>query len=261
MNGRLLRVLTVAALLVALSAGMARAGGWATITGDASNPPQPNAGEELTFGFTVLQHGVTPAGWVNATFVMINGSTGERIEAKATGQGPDGHFVARLTPTSGGYWTWQVELSDLIVETAPRPMIIAAADGTVPQMDVATILAAIERTRSEIRTEFENRLGAQNELVSSEITTLSSQVKVLQAQRDTLKKQLDALSSRPAATAVAAPAPDQVPMLAIVAIAVMAGATSGFAMTLLGRSQRTIPATAGGSDEEAVPAVAALTTR
>jgi hypothetical protein len=64
MSGRILRGIAAAGLLVALSTGAVSAGGWATIQADTSNPHQPNAGEPFTFGFTVLQHGVTPAGWV-----------------------------------------------------------------------------------------------------------------------------------------------------------------------------------------------------
>jgi hypothetical protein len=88
----------------------------------------------------VLQHGVTPAGWVEPpTFLGINGATGERVEVTAVAEGADGHFVATVTIPSGGYWTWQVVLTDLIVETAPQPMAVALADGTLPAMDTGSM--------------------------------------------------------------------------------------------------------------------------
>src|SRR4026209_2050278 len=103
MTRRILRGLAAATLLVALSAGAASAGGWATIPADTGNPSQPNVGEPFTFGFTVLQHGVTPAGWVETpTFLGINGATGERIEVKAVAQGRDGHFVATVRLPAAG---------------------------------------------------------------------------------------------------------------------------------------------------------------
>ena len=87
---RVFRALAAALLLVGLTLTTVTAGGWATIVADSTNPPQPKAGDTFTFGFTVLQHGVTPAGWVETpTFVGTNATTGERIEAKATGQGAD----------------------------------------------------------------------------------------------------------------------------------------------------------------------------
>src|ERR1700704_4715042 len=120
MTGRILRGLAAGALLIALSAGVVSAGGWATIKADTGNAT-PNAGKAFTFGFMVLQHGVTPAGWVQPpTFLAISGATGARVEAKAVAQGADGHFVATVTLPSGGYWTWQVQLTELIVETPPQ---------------------------------------------------------------------------------------------------------------------------------------------
>src|ERR1700694_5784907 len=117
MRQRLLRGLAAADLLTAIVAGGVSAGGWATITADTANPAQPNAGQPLTFGFTVMQHGVTPAGWVHATFVATDGATGKTVSVNATGQGADGHFVAKVTLPTGGFWTWQVQLAELIVET------------------------------------------------------------------------------------------------------------------------------------------------
>jgi hypothetical protein len=236
MTRRILRGLAAATLLVALSAGAVSAGGWATIQADPGNPPQPNAGEPFTFGFTVLQHGVTPAGWETPTFLGINGATGERVEVKAVAQGADGHFVATVTIPSGGFWTWQVMLTDLIVETAPQPMAVAFADGTLPAMDTGSML-------SDLRTQ---------------VTQLSAEVAYLESQREALSKRVDGLAANPNA---AAPASESVPLFAVVGIAVLAGAISGFAMTMLGRSTRKPEGSLTGAEEELAPASGTLTTR
>ena len=258
MTGRILRVLAAATLLVALSVGAASAGGWATIQADSGNQPQPNAGEPFTFGFTVLQHGVTPAGWETPTFLGINGATGERVEAKAVAQGADGHFVATVTLPSGGFWTWQIILTDLIVETAPQPMAVALADGTMPAMDSGTILSALERVRTEIRADYQAQLFTETDALRSQITQLDSQVEYLYGQREALAKQIDGLAANPT---TAAPAADSVPLFAVVGIAVLAGAISGFGMSMLGRGTRRPGDSLTGAEDELAPASGALTTR
>ncbi len=259
MTRRILRGLSAATLLVALSTGAVIAGGWATIQADSGNPPQPNAGEQFTFGFTVLQHGVTPAGWVETpTFLGINTTTGERVEVKAVAQGADGHFVATVTLPSGGFWTWQVVLTDLIVETAPQPMAVALADGTLPAMDTGSMLSAIERVRTEIRTEYQAQLFTETDALRSQITHLNSQVEYLYGQREALTKEIAGLKATPTG---AAPASESVPLFAVVGIAVLAGAISGFAMTMLGRSTRKPDGSLTGAEEELAPASGALTTR
>jgi hypothetical protein len=242
---RILIGLSSAGLLVALSAGAATAGGWATIQADTGNPSQPNAGEPFTFGFTVLQHGVTPAGWVQApTFLGINGATGERVEAKAVAQGADGHFVATVTLPSAGYWTWQVQLTDLIVETAPQPIAVATANGTLPAMDTGAMLAAMERIRSEIRTEYQSQLFTETDAMRTKLTILESKVAYLEIQRERLTKQVETLAAAPPVAAAApARAPESVPLFAVVGLAILAGAISAFVLMMLGRSSLPISGT------------------
>ena len=212
MARRVLRGMAAAALLIALTAGAASAGGWATIQTDASNPTHPNAGEPFTFGFTVLQHGVTPAGWVETpTYLGINGATGERIEVKAVAKGADGHFVATVTLPSAGFWTWQVVLTDLIVETAPQPVAVAMADGSLPAMDTGSMLAAIERVRTEIRTEYQAQLFTETDAMRAQITALDAKVRYLDGQRASAReagrrpdRQRRAAAATPAGDSVAA---------------------------------------------------------
>jgi hypothetical protein len=255
---RVFRALVAALLLVGLTLTTATAGGWATIVADSTNPPQPKEGDTFTFGFTVLQHGVTPAGWVETpTFVGINATTGQRIEAKATGQGADGHFVATVTLPSAGNWTWQVNLTDLIVETAPQALVVATAGGALPPVNSAEMLGALERMRAEIRDDYEARLSAQADQLRSEMATQATQIRVLESQRDALNKQVGELSSAPAVTSTS----EGVPAVGVILIAILAGAISGFAVTMLGRSQAPRAIQPDGATDELAPSTGALSTR
>jgi hypothetical protein len=60
---------------------------------------------------------------------------------------------------------------------------------------------------------------------------------------------------------VTSPAPESVPLFAVIGIAVLAGAISGFAMTMLGRSSRPASGAPDGTAEETAPATSVLTTR
>jgi len=243
MPNRLFRALAAALLVAGLTATGASAGGWATITADKANPPQPHAGVPFTFGFTVLQHGVTPAGWVHPTFVGTNVTTGARIEAKATGQGADGHFVATVTLPNAGNWTWQVDMPDLMVETAPQALVVATATGKLLAVDTPQMLAALQLQGDQIRADYEARLSAQADALHQEMSQLSTQIKVLESQRDALDKKVTELAASPAP----ASAPEGLPLIAVISLAVLAGAISGFAMVALGRSSSPAATQAGGA--------------
>lgn len=255
---RLFRALAAALLVAGFTVTSAGAGGWATITADKANPPQPHAGVPFTFGFTVLQHGVTPAGWVHPTFVGTNVTTGARIEATATSQGADGHFVATVTMPSAGNWTWQVDMTDLIVETPPAALVVATASGKLPTLDTAQMVAALERQRAEIRADYEAQLAAQADALRQEMNQLSTQIKVLETQRDTLNQQVGQLEARPIAAPAAAPGG---PLLAgLILLAVLAGSTAGFVITYLGRREAPA-ANPDGSAEDLIPTSGALSSR
>jgi hypothetical protein len=224
------RIMTggVAALAtLLLAAGTALGGGWATITADQDAAgDQPRAGETDEFGFTVLQHGQTPAGWVNATLVVENIATGKTIRAAATPQGADGHFVATITFPEAGYWSWRVEITDLIPESPPRMLTVLTADGAVPPLDPTIALAMIERAKSDLRSEFEAAYGER-------VTSLESALNGVQSRASNLERQRDALSER--AAAAESGASGGVPIPATLAVAILGGALAGFAMAGLGR--------------------------
>jgi hypothetical protein len=233
MTTRTLRAACAAALLLSLAGGIVSAGGWATIVADDAAPPEPRAGEETEYGFTVLQHGETPAGWEQPTLVLTNTVTGEAFDVAATPSGADGHFVARVTFPSAGSWSWSVRLRDLIAEPQPVTGIVLAADGSRPTLDVGQALGAMERAKKDVsealRSELlpridrlERSLGG----VQEEAAGLRNDVAALRVERDQLASQVEAAGG-------SAPS-EGLPPLGVVTLAVLAGAMAGFLMAWLG---------------------------
>lgn len=237
MGGRTMKGLAAAVFLLALSAGTVSAGGWATITADPTNG-EPTEGEPTTIGFTVLQHGRTPAGWESPTLVATETATGEVIEAKATRQGPDGHFVATVTLPRAGSWSWHVKLRDLVVETAPRPLAVATVGGALPTMDATAILAAIEGSRANLRAELQAESSARIERLRVEVSSLSSQLAAARAAAHETAARLETLETAGGLTmALGAPIP------AVLAVAALAGGIAGFGVARLGRPAASAPRT------------------
>lgn len=227
MTRRLMTGGVAALAILLLAAGTVLGGGWATITADqGAAGDQPRAGETDEFGFTVLQHGQTPAGWVNATLIVENIATAKTIRVAATPQGADGHFVAAVTFPEAGYWSWRVDITDLIPESPPRMLTVLTADGALPPFDPSTALTMVERAKADIRSEL---AGAYEERV----TSLETKVMVVESRASNLERQRDALSGQIAATESGAGG--GVPIAATLAIAVLGGALAGFVMAGLGR--------------------------
>jgi hypothetical protein len=82
------------------------AGGWAVITLDEL-PMNVVAGEPLTVGFTVLQHGKTPLDGLEPT-VTANLYKEEFFEVEAEPSGKPGHYTATLTFPKEGEWRWYI---------------------------------------------------------------------------------------------------------------------------------------------------------
>ncbi|HEV8488165.1 MAG TPA: hypothetical protein VGQ58_00080 [Candidatus Limnocylindrales bacterium] len=210
-----------------LAAGTTAAGGWATITADeGSGGDQPRAGETDEFGFTVLQHGQTPAGWVTATLVVENSATGETIRVPATPQGADGHFVAKVRFPEAGYWIWRVDITDLIPESPPRMLTVLTADGALPPFDPSTALTMVERAKADLRAEFQADYAVRIDGLESALSAVQSRASSLERERDAMSERLVAAENG---------AGGGVPIAATLAVAVLGGALAGFAMAGLGR--------------------------
>lgn len=219
---RLAASIAAFAMLLTLAAPVL-AGGWAEIVADAQTSDQPPVeGQPVEVGFVVLQHGVTPAPWETATVHFTNASTGETIDVVATNDRTDGHFVATATLPDAGFWSWQVTLQNLESQHLPIALTVRTAAGEVPAYDPSMTATAIARAKQDVTTEMSNR-------IYPEIERLDNLLRVEQAKTDALDKQNRELAARVAATEGSG----SLPILAVLTLAVLAGAAAGFAMTWL----------------------------
>jgi hypothetical protein len=224
-----------AAAIVALTLGtsLALAGGWAEIQADAATTTEPPvAGEPARVGFMVLQHGVTPAGWVTPTVVFRDVASGQEVEATVAAEGADGHFVATATLPAAGMWTWSVTLAELITETPPSVIAVRAADGSGVPADPAIALQAVEQVRRDVTQDLNDTLYQEVERLDLEREALRANVARLEAQVHSLQSVVTGAGESPAATTGGGG--ESVPVLGIVMLAVLAGATAGFVMAWLG---------------------------
>lgn len=112
---RTLFALLALSLLAALALPLtALAGGWAVVSLD-SLPAEPRAGQTLSLGLMVRQHGQTPVDSfygmgepIKPYLTARNRDTGESIRAEARKEGPVGHFVVEVTFPSAGTWEWAI---------------------------------------------------------------------------------------------------------------------------------------------------------
>jgi hypothetical protein len=128
-------------LLVSLIIAVpAFAGGWAVITLDEL-PSNVVAGESLTIGFTVLQHGITPMTDIEPA-VTARLSASEKLVVYAEPQDKPGHYVATFTFPKEGNWEWSVQAFTMdqrmpvlkvaapVAETVNQPVIQAEPAAT-----------------------------------------------------------------------------------------------------------------------------------
>jgi hypothetical protein len=115
------------ALLFALVfAFPAFAGGWAVITLDEL-PLNVVAGQPLTIGFTVLQHGITPMSGLDPTVTAKLTSTEEMV-FHAEPKGDPGHYEATLKFPKEGNWEWSIQAFTM---DQPMPALNVAAPSVV----------------------------------------------------------------------------------------------------------------------------------
>jgi len=104
----LLTMFLLACFAASVNLSPASAGGWALTSLDPFD--QPVAGEPVTVGFTILQHGVTP---VDVEDVAIRiASPGQPSQLfTATSDGPNrvGHYTASVVFPAAGTFSWSVE--------------------------------------------------------------------------------------------------------------------------------------------------------
>jgi hypothetical protein len=231
MNRRAVAAATAAAalLLVLVAPGTVLGGGWAEIRPDAATTTEPPIeGDPIEVGFTVLQHGVTPASWVHPTVTFTNAVTGEAVEASAEPQGGDGHFVARAIVPAPGAWSWTVATAELAVTSTPIAFTVRAADGTVPALDPAFVLESIERAGRDVSAGLRDEFAAEVGRLDTQLGAYRTEIERLRERVETLTAEREDLVARDAAGSS-----DGIPVGGVILIAVLAGATAGFAMAWL----------------------------
>jgi cytochrome c oxidase subunit 2 len=107
----------MAALMVTMPA---LAGGWAVVTLDQL-PARVIAGQPLTIGFTVRQHGRTLRNDL-APIVRLDRTDAQgSLAVTATREGDAGHYAATLTLPNAGMWNWRVDVEAFGMLSQPFP--------------------------------------------------------------------------------------------------------------------------------------------
>jgi hypothetical protein len=224
---RSLAATTAALVVLTLTASVVAAGGWAEIRADATTTSEPPvAGEPAEFGFTVLQHGVTPAGWVSPTVTFRDAATGQQVDAAVTAEGAEGHFLATVTLPTAGVWTMTVGLTELLTETPPTAVSVRTADGAAVPLDPAVALQAVEVARRDLTQQLNDSLYAEAERLDTERQTLAAQVTRLETQLDALQEE--------AAARAGESGDGGVQVIGMILLAILAGGAAGFVVAWLG---------------------------
>jgi len=126
--------IALAFLLSLVLAIPAFAGGWAVITLDEL-PTDVVAGNPLTVGFMVLQHGKTPMDGLEPT-IIAKLSKSESFVVYAEPDGEPGHYVATLTFPAEGNWDWTINAFSM-EQAMPTLSVAAPIAGSAIQQSVA----------------------------------------------------------------------------------------------------------------------------
>ena len=122
---RLRLILLIVVLLSFVITVPAFAGGWAVITLDEL-PSGAVAGEPLTIGFTVRQHGITRmTGLTPRINAILAGE--EKLVFSAEAEGEPGHYAATLVLPKEGEWQWAIEAFSMY---QPMPALTVTAPQT-----------------------------------------------------------------------------------------------------------------------------------
>ena len=125
----------LAVLLALLFAIPVFAGGWAVITLDAL-PSGVAAGEPLTVGFVVRQHGRTPMTGLDPTITATLNKE-DQFVVHAEPDGKPGHYTATLTFPKEGEWRWSIQAFSMD-QLMPTLNVAAPVAGSPSQVAVRT---------------------------------------------------------------------------------------------------------------------------
>ncbi|HET7089061.1 MAG TPA: c-type cytochrome [Anaerolineae bacterium] len=140
----ILKLLLVIIVVLAIAAP-ARAGGWAVVTLDQL-PAQVVAGEPLTIGFMVRQHGRTPVDGLTPRVTATRAGINESFTVTAKPQGDIGHYAAALAFPGTGTWNWTIDAFGF-AQPMPPLTVVAAASSSSAGAGASSPLVSM-RTRS-----------------------------------------------------------------------------------------------------------------
>ena len=103
---RIMAIFGLVCLFALVAAMPASAGGWANVTLDRL-PADLQAGQAITIGFMVRQHGVTPTNAVQPYLSARHLESGRTAYFPARQEGPVGHYVADVSFPTAGAWEWE----------------------------------------------------------------------------------------------------------------------------------------------------------
>ena len=247
---RTLAALSSAGLLLLLASITAIAGGWADIKVDGGAHDETGRRQDAR----ARVHG--PSAWRDAGRLRpSHGLDHERGDRRAPRTSfrrraaPSGTSSATVTFPSAGYWTWSVSTPELIVDSVPVTMEVLTAAGrslpsTQPSADDGDRAGEARPARHEMDTSLRpavHRSRVVDQRPSQPDRGPRKPVQALTTSRDELAARL----------ASAETGSGGVPVLGIVLLAVLAGATAGFAMAWLGgrpNSATIRPARSPGAD-------------
>lgn len=131
MSTRRISALLSGCILLLLLATPAKAGGWAVVTVDEL-PPYVHAGEPMTLGFTVRQHGQHPVNLENVVLTATQVSTKEMLTFTARQEGATGHYAVEVLLPTAGTWDWSIQ-PDRFASASMVLLTVLEAKPTAPK--------------------------------------------------------------------------------------------------------------------------------
>lgn len=126
MVSRIRLAVGLALLLALVWAVPVLAGGWAVITLDKL-PSEVMAGEPVSIGFTVRQHGRTLMSGLTPTVTARLPGSSKAVVVDSIAEGEVGHYTAQLTIPEPGAWDWSIQA--FTMDQPMPPLTVIATTG------------------------------------------------------------------------------------------------------------------------------------
>lgn len=131
-------------MLLLLSSITAQAGGWVVVTLDEL-PYQLQAGQTITIGFTIQQHGREPINMTGVQLLATQTTRSAALSFTATQQGAKGHYQVAVTLPTAGEWQWEIQPGGFpTVELTAITVVPAAVHDTQPYRWQSWVLQGLQ---------------------------------------------------------------------------------------------------------------------